>query len=274
MAIWRTELSVVRMTFHRELRSSVPHVPSSCCLAVILLALSASVHADHPLISDDTETQGRGHWQLELNTDHTRVRKAADRRAWEREIKGVLTYGLDDRLDVGVALPWLHLSAPDESHGHGIGDTAVLAKWRFHENGQGWSLAVAPELTQPTGSESRGRGNGRATVSMTLLSTLERGDWSWLVNIAGTWNDNRAAERKGLWAASTAVLHALAPKWTLAADVGVSRSPDPDARRERFGLFGVIYHVDDDLDIDFGWRRSLGASPRVETLGVGVTLRW
>jgi len=150
----------------------------------------------------------------------------------------------------------------------------VLAKWRFYDDGQGWSLGVRPELTLPTGSESRGLGNGRATGSVTLLSTLEHDDWTWLANAGYTRNENRAGDRKSLWAVSTALLYALAPKWTLAADVGVSRSPDPDERREKYGLLGVIYSVDDDLDLDIGWRRSLGADPTANTLGVGVTLRW
>lgn len=132
------------MTSHRNLRSGVQRTPLSCCLAAALLALSANAHAAHPLISDDTGTQGQGHWQFELNTDHTRVREAGQS-AWEREVNGALTYGLDDRLDVAVNVPWLHLSAPGESRERGVGDATVLAKWRFYDDGQGWSLgACAP----------------------------------------------------------------------------------------------------------------------------------
>ena len=64
------------------------------------------------------------------------------------------------------------------------------AKWRFYDNKQGWSLALRPAVTLPTGSDSKGLGNGRATAGATLISTLEAGDWTWLANAGYTFNDN------------------------------------------------------------------------------------
>jgi len=69
-------------------------------------------------------------------------------------------------------------------------------------------------------------------------------------------------------------LYKLSEQWTLAADVGLSRAAEQGARSEKYGLLGAIYHANDDLDLDFGWRRSLGGSPTAHTLGVGVTVRW
>lgn len=245
-------------------------------LGVALLAAAGAAQAAHPLITDDSGTQGTGHWQLEANTDHTRVRdRAAGFTAWEREVNAALTYGLTETLDIAVNLPWQRLSATGEPHASGVGDTTVLAKWRLHKNeAQGFSLALRPEVTLPSGSASKGLGNGRATAALTLISTLERGDWTWLANAGLAWNDNRAGDRKSLWALSTAVLYAVTPQLSLAADVGIARAADPAERHEKYGLLGAIWHVNDDVDLDLGWRRSLGAHPAAHTLGAGVTVRW
>lgn len=242
-------------------------------LAAALWALAGPIHAAHPLISDDTATQGSGNWQLEANTDHTRTREAGIG-VWEREANLQLTHGVAEALDVMVNLPWLYHSESDQAVQRGIGDLTLLAKWRFHDNGRGWTLGLRPELTLPSGSESRGLGNGRATASLTLLSQLESGAWTWLANAGYTYNDNRAGDRKHLWAASTALLYAVGEQWTLAADIGTARAADVSVDTERYGLLGVICHLGRDIDLDVGWRRSLGAGPIARTLGAGLTLRW
>lgn len=242
-------------------------------LASALLAQAGPAQAAHPLITDDTGTQGSGHWQFEANTDHTRTRDAGVT-AWEREANLALTRGVTETLDLAVNLPWLHTSATGEASRSGIGDTTLLAKWRFYDNDAGWTLGLRPEITLPTGSEGKGLGNGRATAALTLLSSLERGDWTWLANAGYAYNANKVGDRKRLWAVSTALLYNLGERWTLAADIGASRAATPGASSEKYGLIGAIYHIGDDTDLDIGWRRSLGGAPVAHTVGVGLTLRW
>jgi len=242
-------------------------------LTTALMAFAGTAHAGHPLVSDDTGTQGSGHWQLEVNTDHTRVRDAGIT-SWERELNTALTYGVTDDLDIAINVPWLSVSPGGEPSERGVGDTTVLAKWRFFDNGKGWSLGLRPEITLPSGSESKGLGNGRATGALTLISTYESGPWIWLANAGLAYNDNQAGNRKQLWAVSTAVQFNINAQWTLAADVGASRAAEVGASAEKFGLLGAIYHVNDDFDVDLGWRRSLNSDPTANTLGVGLALRW
>ncbi len=241
--------------------------------SIALLGLPAAVQAAHPLVTDDTGTQGTGNWQFEANTDHTRSR-ASGATTWDRELNVALTRGMSDTLDLAVNVPWLHHSATGESTEDGVGDVTVLAKWRFHDNGHGWTLGLRPEITLPTGSESRGLGNGRATTSLTLLSQVASGPWTWLANAGYTYNDNRQGDRKDLWAASTAVLYNLGERWTLAADIGAARGAAPGSGSETFGLVGAIYHLDENTDLDIGWRRNRSDDPSSHTVGVGYTRRW
>ena len=247
---------------------------SGGALAVSLLAASMPAQAAHPLLTDDTGTQGEGHWQLELNTDHTRTREVGES-AWVRTVGTTLTRGVAQTLDLAISAPWMQVGEPGEARQRGVGDTTLQAKWRFHEDEEsGWSLGVRPAVMLPSGSASQGLGNGRASAGIALISTLERGDWTWLANAGYTWNNNSVGDRKQLWSLSTAVLYALTPQWSLALDMGIARSADPGASHDTYGLIGAQYHASKDLDLDIGWRRSLGAAPVANTLGVGLTVRW
>lgn len=247
---------------------------SNRALAAFLLAASvSSAQAAHPLLTDDTGTQGEGRWQFELSADHTRT-SGGEATAWERAAGTTLTRGVTDTLDLAVSVPWIQVSEPGGERRRGVGDTTLQAKWLFYDDGGGWSLALRPAVTLPSGSTSRGLGNGRASAGVALISTLERGGWTWLANAGYTWNDNTLGDRKPLWSLSTALLRALTPQWSLALDVGISRCADPGAGHDKYGLIGVIYHASEDVDLDVGWRRSLGAAPVANTLGAGVTLRW
>lgn len=244
-------------------------------LALLMGAtVSGAAHAAHPFITDDTGTQGTGHWQLELNTDHTRVKE--DGVMTRNQVaNGTLTYGITDTLDLAANLPYQRNKTGGESAVKGIGDATVQAKWRVFENEQGWSVALKPAVTFPTGNDNKGLGAGRSTESLNALVQYQKDAWTWLVNGGATYNDNKVGNRKNLWNASTAVLYSPTEQWTLGADVGVSRNPDQDdSKNLSYGLLGVQYHVSKNTDVDLGYRRSLQSGPVQHTVGAGLTMRW
>ena len=55
---------------------------------------------------------------------------------------------------------------------------------------------------------------------------------------------------------------------------GVQTCALPICRTNKFAVLGTIYHLNDKTDLDIGWRRSLGAKPVSNTMGVGLTLHW
>lgn len=229
--------------------------------------------AAHPLISDDTGTQGTGNKQFEFSSDHNRTRTDASSSRGQTT-NAMLSYGLRDDLDVALGAQHLYQRVPGEPRQQGFGDMAVQAKWRFF-NSEPWSLALKPVLTLPTGNHDKGLGNGRTTASLNLLAQYQVDPITWLVNVGGTHNANRGGKRKALWNASTAVLYAPNAAWTLAADVGTSRNADREGPRTlSYALLGGIYHVNKDLDLDVGYRRSLQSGPVTHTVGAGLTMRW
>ena len=245
----------------------------SAALGVMAALLPGVARAAHPLISDDTGVQGAGRWQLELNTDQQRAR-AAEGSQFVRQVNGTLTWGANDQLDLAINLPYGQQSGPGVATERGLGDIALQAKWRVYDHDAGWSLALKPVLTLPSGDSARGLGLGRATVGAFVLAQREGERWSWLTNLGYSWRPNGVGERRQIWSASSAALFKLNAAWTLALDLGASRAADPAGGVDKAALLGLIWHANERTDLDIGWRRSLGGTPAAHTLGLGLTLRW
>ncbi|HAK89261.1 MAG TPA: transporter, partial [Nitrospiraceae bacterium] len=82
---------------------------------VIVLLWSGWAFAAHPLITDDTGTQGKGKFQLEVNSEFTKEKEQqynSDEDKWETkketggELATVLSYGITDNVDIVLGLPY------------------------------------------------------------------------------------------------------------------------------------------------------------------------
>jgi hypothetical protein len=142
-------------------RKLIKRVQESTALALaISLCLESSIaFSAHPLITEDTGTQGKGRWQLELTHDHAVNRDETEDEKGDR-ISVIITYGANDQLDLIVNLPYERRYLQDSTssrHDRGIGDIEFAAKWRFLES-EKTSLALRPGITLPTGNEEKNSG--------------------------------------------------------------------------------------------------------------------
>lgn len=237
-------------------------------VAFAFLAGPATSFAAHPLVTDDTGTQGIGNDQIEINTDRARTSGA-----WQQI--GALTYshGVAPALDLYVNLP-ATLSAP-----RGIGDVSLGAKWRFRE-GATSSLGLKSELLLPTGSDYRGLGNGRTSAAFTLIGSVRGDPWTFHANLSMAGYRYRlpvlqAANREYVWRASAAAVYALRPGWSLVADAGIVRNVAADVARNPIYLLGaVIYSPTKNVDLDAGLKTGWNAAQVDRQFGVGLTARF
>lgn len=248
--------------------------------------------AAHPFITDDTGTQGRGNWQLELQGDLLRSERTADTGPVEQKRKlnafvPVLSYGLLENLDVQLGLSYVHLrttengiETEDES---GMSDSTLEVKWRFLEAGA-FSLALKPGLVLPTGNEGKGLGTGKTSWGVALLATIEADPWTFLANVA--YSDVRfkrpqdaAESRSDLWRVSGGLSYAVAKDVRLVGEaglrVGESRNDPylPD-RTSQFGMIGIIYSPSKNMDFDAGFRKNFNDAEFEKAYLVGATFRW
>lgn len=245
---------------------------SVCMLCVI----AGTAIAAHPLITDDTGTQGKGKFQFELNGEYGH--ESADGTTINtKALAGMLSYGATDNLDIVAGIPYrlLRVKEPgDINRQNGISDVSVEFKWRFY-NIDGLSLGLKPGITLPTGAEGKGLGAGKTTYSMFFIATNELKPWEVHMNLGYIRNENKGDGRKNLWHASVAGELEVMKDLKVVGNIGIQRNTDRTGyNHPAFILGGVIYSLSENLDIDFGIKRGLNRAETDYSVLAGITRRF
>jgi len=247
-------------------------------VGVLLLAgaLSAGAQAAHPLLTEDTGTQGRGHAQLELTLDAFRDRLAGTN-VRGGQAGAVFSYGVAEPADVQFGLPYLRVRENEDARRtllDGIGDVSLDLKWRFFEHGA-LSLGFKPGITLPTGDEKKFLGAGRVTWGALLIGSCERGAVAFHSHVGYRYYDNVTDLKTSLWHFSVASTWQPVESLKLVADLSRDTNPVRGGRTPLdYVILGAIWAASKDLDLDFGYRHGASASALDRGLLAGVTLRW
>jgi hypothetical protein len=246
-------------------------------LATLLWVLSPlAARAAHPLITEDTGTQGRGNFQAELTNEQFTIEEDAGKQKLALTTL-TLTYGVLDSVDMIVSVPYLKLGA-SESNGtpgtQGMGDLGLDVKWRFYEEGK-LSVAIKTGLTFPTGDDLLNLGAGRHTWNAYIVSSYALEQWAFHLHLGHFHFSNEFNDRVNIWHASAAVERKLTDDLRIVFDTGVDTNTDREANKELvFLVAGLIYSPRPNLDIDVGYKIESTDTLRANALLTGITLRW
>lgn len=238
-----------------------------------LLAMPFQAQAFHPLITDDTGTQGAGGNQFEAGFDYVH-QELGGVGASGRAVVLTYTRGVTDTVDAFVG------SAYQTSKPNGWGNIAVGVKWRFYEDeASKLSLALKPTVLLPVsrGDEANGLGLGETSYGLNLIASKETSFGEVHVN-AVVARDNLADKtipfRNNFWRVSAAPVWAVAEGWKVALDLGLMSNSDPaEDATMGFAELGVVYTPNDSIDLSLGVIRDLMDGP-VETTVVTSQLTW
>ncbi|HMK60290.1 MAG TPA: transporter [Dissulfurispiraceae bacterium] len=244
--------------------------------ALLMISLSYNAYAAHPLITDDAGTQGKGKFQLELNGQYGRDRGEEVVQDTTPAVSA-LTYGVFETVDVCIGIPyqWIKTKYAEQTERHdGFGDLFLAAKWRFYET-NGFSFAIKPGLSFPTGDEEKQLGTGNVTCSLFFITTKELKPWAFHLNLGYIGNENKLDQRVSLWHVSAAAELEVAKGLKLVANTGIQRNTDKSSHTDpAFFLGGVVYSITDNIDIDAGYKYGL-TKPEVDnTVLAGITFRF
>jgi hypothetical protein len=238
-------------------------------------SLSDQALAYHPLVGDDTGTQGAGGNQIEIGYDYDHG--SLDGVANEgHSFPITYTRGVTDLLDLYISTT--RRSAPAS----GWGNVGLGAKWRFYDNeASGLSLGLEPKVQLPVSAEdeARGLGNGRTCYSLVFLVTQNTSFGQVIINLAAgrdNFADSTIMDRKTTYRFSLAPVWQVAETWRLTLDMGLKTNPD-STRKARMGYVevGTIYSSDKDLDLSVGLLRDVLDGPvRNTTVTSEVTWRF
>lgn len=238
--------------------------------------------AGHPLVTDDTGTQGKSKGQAEIGLsffhDKDKVDEATTFKAEGGDAAVGVTVGVLDTLDIVLNVPyaWHSLDENDSrvARADGISDIAFDVKWRFFEK-DGWSLAIRPGIRLPTGNEDQGLGAGRSTYRMFFIGTKKFEPVAIHTNLGYIRNENNADEHKDIWHASVAAEVEVTKDLKLLANVGVERNPDPTSNAHpAFVLGGISYDVSERIAVDAGVKYGLTSPETDWTCLVGLTIKF
>jgi hypothetical protein len=250
--------------------------------AFLFMSISTVCLAAIPLITDDTGTQGKGKFQVEVLGEYSSDKEhVAENEPWlESQHNGVgaaITYGITDAVDIVFALPYQFMKIDqdnDTQKENGFADSAVEAKWRFFEK-DGFSLAAKPGITLPTGNENKGLGAGRSTYYLYLVGSKESGPWAFHSNIAYIRNENKNDGRKDIWFASLATTFEVLKGLKLVGDMGVESNADRSSTTApAYILGGFIYSPLENFDIGLGVKGGLTKPEADLAIRGGVTWRF
>lgn len=239
------------------------------------LLLSPPLYAYHPLITDDTGTQGKGRFQYEFNVEYGHDNEAGIKTE-ELSINNTLTYGITDSIDIAMGIPYLYWKEynSEKLDEEGISDIEINVKYRFLES-EALKIAIKPSITIPSGDEKRGLGTGDIAGKIFLIIDKELKDITLFFNGGYIRNNNKIDERKDLWHISLAGEYKLKEDFKIVANIGMERNPDRTSNKNpAFGIVGFVYSLSDAFDIDGGIKTGLNNVETDLSLLAGITLRF
>lgn len=245
-------------------------------LPAVILGWAVAADAAHPLLTEDTGTQGEGNYQIELMLDRTRGH-AAGATVRELQAAAVLSYGVLEKADLQLGLPHVRQHTHDAAGRHagqGLADASLDLKWRFFER-EALSLGLKPGITLPTGDENRGRGSGRATWGALAILSYEPGPLAFHSHLGYRRNDNSVGDRTALRHISGALVWKATERLKLVGDLSADTNPDRAGRGSlRYRILGLIYSPTPSFDLDAGLRHGRGRAATDRAFLIGATLRW
>lgn len=255
------------------------------CLIIILFSIGDAIAA-HPLITDDTGTQGKGKFQIEINgqigidrdiqIDESGTPVTV--KSQENELNTSLTYGIIDPVDIILSFPYQWKNSEIDSstifNEKGISDVAIEVKWRFLEK-EYFSFALKPGISLPTGDMDKYLGTGRMTCSIFFITTAETTPLVFHLNLGYIRNENKLDQQENIWHASLASEWKVFKVLKVVTNMGAEQNTDKTSSVDRaFILLGIIFSPIDNLDIDAGIKTGLTASETDYMFLGGITFRF
>jgi cobalt/nickel transport protein len=218
-------------------------------ILTFLLLFSTPVFAARPLTTDDAWTVEKGKFQLEAGFDASRQ----DNHDEEYNPAMTLTYGLLERMDVGIGSGYLFLNPKEGEHENGFADTDLKVKYRLIDD-KDWvpAFAFTGKLKIPTASKSKGLGSGKTDFSINAITTKNISKKLALhLNLGYTFIGENHVDNELNY--SLAAQFSVTEKWALVAEImGVNNLNGRTGDDPLSGLIGTYYALTENIILDVG----------------------
>jgi len=228
-----------------------------------LTMATSAAYAGHPMLSEDTGTQGTGNAELELGY------------AWSRDhgaaiflFQPQLSYGTSSTFDLLIQPSWTDVAGEK-----GLGDTNLDFKWRFY-GAAPWSLGVRAGLDLPTAHADLGLPNHKVAPHGLLVLTGDFNPLTLNANLGYSRVPDYLGARPNLFHFSAAGTYAANERLFFVLDAAIDSNPDSrQSTSPAVALLGVICTVRPGLDFDVGYRGRLNTVAPIRQWLLGITYR-
>ena len=236
---------------------------------------------DRPGLGTPACTMDPGHVQVEIGLgDWTLTRQGRDREDDLATGDLLVRYGLNSSLEMQVGwTAYTHIrtrSGNVVAHDGGTGDVTIALRQNLHNpDGSGFSIAIMPYATLPTGSDGIGAGDWAAGVLVPVSYELPHGFALALTAEADAAVDADGNGRHFAYSAVLGLDMKLAEKVGATAELSLARDEDPSGHTTT-ALAGLSanWTPNDNLQLDVGANAGLNRNAPDVELYFGVARRF
>ena len=180
-----------------------------CCL----MAVGVPAGAGPPYLTDDPEPVALHHWEVYTFYTCDRARSTNTVSGPSLEVNN----GVAPNVQLHLIVPEAYFSSGGTS-ARGLGDIEAGVKYRFVSQTKSRpEIGTFPQLELPTGSQSKGLGNGRLWVKVPLWLQKDFGPWT--TYGGGGYACNPAPGQRNYGYGGLLVQRTLSPRLTLGGEV-------------------------------------------------------
>lgn len=234
-----------------------------------LILTSPFLYAARPLTTDDAWTVEKGKFQLEAGFDATRQ----DNHDRELGPSVTLSYGLFERMDLGLGSGYIFLDPKEGERENGLADTELKAKYRLFDE-KDWipAFAISGTLKIPTARESKGLGSGQADFGINAIATRNISKRLALhLNLGYTFIGENHVDNELNY--SLGCQFTVTEKWALVGEVvGVNNLNGRKGDDPFSALIGAYYLITDNIVWDAGIETGMSKAAPDFRFTMGLTL--
>ena len=202
-------------------------------LAIALCGASTAAWAGPPYLTDDPEPVPLHHWELYtfVTRDQTRSNASASGPAFE------INNGVAPHTQIHLIVPDAYFSS-DGASARGLGDVEAGVKYRFLTQIRTRpEIGTFPLVELPTGSQSRGLGNGRTWVKVPIWLQKDFGPWT--TYGGGGYAYNPAPGQRNYWYGGLLIQRTISPHLTLGSEAFFQGAQANNPQTTRAGSAGT-----------------------------------
>jgi hypothetical protein len=138
-----------------------------------------------PMLTDDPDTPGDGHWEINLAAIHSKAKGQMLNNLPDVDIN----YGWGDSLQLKLDVPLLQGSDSEHGTQQAVGPVNLGLKWRFiDEDPAGFSVSTYPQYLSNLNSQAvhLGLADAGHQLYLPIEASGHLGEWTWVAEVGRT----------------------------------------------------------------------------------------